>query len=82
MLLQSSLTKNKEAELKESSHEVAGMLLYAKTDEEIQPDNEYWMSGNKIGVKTLDLSGDFDSIEKQAIFSLTPNQEKTKGDRT
>ncbi|MCI7454251.1 MAG: DUF4357 domain-containing protein [Spirochaetales bacterium] len=23
------------------------------------------MSGNKIGVKTLDLSGDFDSIEKQ-----------------
>ena len=57
--------KNKEAELKELSHEVAGMLLYAKTDEEIQPDNEYWMSGNKIGVKTLDLSGDFDSIEKQ-----------------
>ena len=57
--------KNKEAELKDLSHEVAGMLLYAKTDEDIQPDNEYWMSGNKIGVKTLDLSGDFDSIEKQ-----------------
>ena len=57
--------KNKEAELKDLPHEVAGMLLYAKTDEEIQPDNEYWMSGNKIGVKTLDLSGDFDSIEKQ-----------------
>ena len=57
--------KNKEAELKEDSHEVAGMLLYAKTDEEILPDNEYSMSGNKISVKTLDLSGDFASIENQ-----------------
>lgn len=57
--------KNKEAELKYLSHEVAGMLLYAKTDEDIQPDNEYWMSGNKITVQTLDLSGDFESIEKQ-----------------
>lgn len=57
--------KNKEAELKEDSHEVAGMLLYAKTDEDILPDNEYSMSGNKISVKTLDLSGDFASIEEQ-----------------
>lgn len=57
--------KNKEAELKDTNHVVSGMLLYAKTDEDILPNNEYRMSGNKISVKTLDLSGDFDSIEKQ-----------------
>ena len=41
------------------------MLLYAKTDEEIYPDNEYQMSGNQISVKTLDLSSDFDGIATQ-----------------
>lgn len=38
--------KNKEAELASQPHEVSGMLLYAKTDEEIYPDNKYQMSGN------------------------------------
>ena len=33
--------KNKEAELASQPHEVSGMLLYAKTDEEIYPDNKY-----------------------------------------
>ena len=45
--------------------EVSGMLLYAKTDEEIYPDNEYQMSGNQISVKTLDLSCGFDGIADQ-----------------
>ena len=45
--------------------EVSGMLLYARTDEEIQPDNEYMMSGNKISVKTLDLNCDFSEIAEQ-----------------
>ena len=45
--------------------EVSGMLLYAKTDEEIYPNNEYQMSGNQISVKTLDLSCDFDGIAAQ-----------------
>ena len=44
---------------------VSGMLLYAKTDEEITPDNEYMMSGNKISVKTLDLNLEFTDIAKQ-----------------
>ena len=48
-----------------SCENVSGMLLYAKTDEEIYPDNEYMMSGNKITVKTLDLNCDFDEISKQ-----------------
>ena len=41
------------------------MLLYAKTDEEIYPDNEYKMSGNKISVKTLDLNKEFSEIANQ-----------------
>ena len=45
--------------------EVSGMLLYAKTDEEIYPNNEYQMSGNKITVRTLDLNCDFERISAQ-----------------
>ena len=45
--------------------EVSGMLLYAKTDEEIYPNNEYQMSGNKITVRTLNLNCDFEDIAAQ-----------------
>jgi 5-methylcytosine-specific restriction enzyme subunit McrC len=48
-----------------SGGEVSGMLLYARTDEDIQPDNDYIMSGNKISVKTLDLNCDFSVISAQ-----------------
>ena len=57
--------KNKEAELADKPHEVSGMLLYARTDEEVYPENEYHMSGNRIEVRTLNLDGDFSQIKKQ-----------------
>jgi len=57
--------KNKEAEMADQPHEVSGMLLYAKTDEDIYPENTYRMSGNRIKVRTLNLDGAFDSIKKQ-----------------
>lgn len=57
--------KNKDAEFKDEPHTVSGMLLYAATDEAIQPDNSYLMSGNKISVKTLDLNREFSEIEEQ-----------------
>ena len=57
--------KNKEAGFSEQPHTVSGMLLYARTDEEIQPDREYQMSGNRISVKTLDLNRDFSEITAQ-----------------
>ena len=57
--------KNKEAELAGKNHVVSGMLLYAKTDEEQYPDNDYMMSGNKISAKTLDLNKDFADIANQ-----------------
>ncbi len=54
--------KNKD---KAATGSVSGVLLYAKTDEEITPDYNYIMSGNKIGIKTLDLNTDFYKIELQ-----------------
>jgi 5-methylcytosine-specific restriction enzyme subunit McrC len=41
------------------------MLLYAKTDELIQPDQSYQMSGNQISVRTLDLNMEFSEIAAQ-----------------
>ena len=57
--------KNKEYEMREKDHMVSGMLLYAKTDEEIYPNNVYQMSGNQITVRTLDLNVSFDEIARQ-----------------
>ena len=59
--------KNKQAVLERAgeSVEVSGMLLYAATDEEVQPDVTYRMSGNQIGVRTLDLDLPFEEIRVQ-----------------
>ncbi len=57
--------KNKEYELSKNEHSVAGMLLYAKTDEDVYPNQVYQMSGNKIAVRTLDLNRPFADIAEQ-----------------
>mgnify|MGYP003571359055 CR=1 FL=1 len=57
--------KNKQEE--DQSKEVAGMLLYAKTDVGLVPNVEYKMSGNKISARTLDLNTDFQEIRKQLL---------------
>ncbi|MEJ5228917.1 MAG: 5-methylcytosine-specific restriction endonuclease system specificity protein McrC [Pseudothermotoga sp.] len=57
--------KNKEYELRNKPHEVSGLLLYAKTDEEIVPNVTYSMSGNKIAVRALDLNCEFGKIKEQ-----------------
>lgn len=57
--------KNKQEELENKQVTVSEMLLYAKTDEQIVPDNTYQMSGNQISVKTLDLNCGFDKIWEQ-----------------
>lgn len=54
-------TKNKTT----PEQEVSGMILYAKTDEQMQPNHVYHMSGTKISVKTLDLCCHFSEIAKQ-----------------
>lgn len=57
--------KNKAMEFGNEQHQVSGMLLYAATDEVIQPDCSYQMSGNKMSVRTLDLNKDFSEIAAQ-----------------
>lgn len=46
-------------------HSVSGMLLYAKAENEIQPDVEYHMHGNRISVQTLDLNREFPELARQ-----------------
>ena len=57
--------KNHDYAFKEQEHKVSGMLLYAKTEELIQPDNVYQMHGNQITVRTLNLNLPFADIAKQ-----------------
>lgn len=57
--------KNKEAEFVDKPHSVSGMLFYAATDEAIQPNLSYQMSGNRISVRTLDLNQEFSKIAAQ-----------------
>lgn len=57
--------KNRSYQFGEENNTVSGMLLYAKTEEEIQPDNVYQMHGSQISVKTLDLNLPFAEIASQ-----------------
>lgn len=57
--------KNRDFGFGDKTHKVSGMLLYARTDETIQPDNTYRMSGNVISVQTLDLNRKFSEIAQQ-----------------
>ena len=50
---------------KENKKNVAGVLLYAKTVEGKELDEEYQMGGSKIGVVTIDLGKEFCEIEKR-----------------
>lgn len=50
---------------KENTGNISGLLLYAKTDELVHPDNSYKMGGNRIAAKTLDLNCDFSKIKEQ-----------------
>lgn len=63
--------KIRDAELAASgeNHDVAGMLLYAQTDDDAQPKGELSMSGNRISVATLDLGQDF-SLIAEALDSI------------
>ncbi len=59
--------KNKEANLLREGRpkDVSGLLLYAQTDADEQPQATYQMSGNEIRVSTLNLDADFPLIRVQ-----------------
>ena len=48
-----------------TGNNVSGALLYAKTDEDLTPHEEFKLSGNRYVVTTLDLNQEFDVISKQ-----------------
>lgn len=50
---------------KDNTGNVSGMLLYAKTQEEIAPEMEAVFGGNRIYVRSLDLNCDFQAIYGQ-----------------
>ena len=50
---------------KDNTGLVSGMLLYARTQEEIAPDLDATFGKNRIMVRTLDLNCDFSAIESQ-----------------
>ncbi len=58
---------NKKYQLEQAgkANTVSGMLLYARTDEEVQPDSSHVIMGNRMEVKTLDLNQDFSKISGQ-----------------
>jgi len=47
------------------SGRVSGLLLYARTGEELAPDSFFLMGGNRIGVRSLDLNRPFSEIAAQ-----------------
>ncbi|MBO5962469.1 MAG: 5-methylcytosine-specific restriction endonuclease system specificity protein McrC [Alistipes sp.] len=53
------------------SGNVSGLLLYAKTDEDVTPNNEYKLNGNSFKVMTLDLNLPFEAIAKQLDDIIT-----------
>ena len=55
--------KNLEAQY-DADRTISGMLLYAKTEDQFQPDGQFHMTGNEITVRTLDLNMDFSEIRK------------------
>lgn len=57
--------KNRHYDFGAKPHVVSGLLLYAKTEEEIQPDNEYQLHGSRVYIKTLDLNLSFPEIAEQ-----------------
>ncbi len=50
---------------KNHTGKVSGLLLYARTDEDIAPDCSFNIGGNQIGARTLDLNKDFKIISAQ-----------------
>lgn len=50
----------------ENTGNVSGLLLYARTEEDVFPDGKpFVIGGNSIGAKTLDLNQEFSVIAKQ-----------------
>lgn len=60
------------------SESVSGMLLYARTDAEVQPDSSIPLADVHLEIRSLDLNGDFRQISGQLDnIALSMRAEKT-----
>lgn len=50
------------------SEKVAGMLMYARTVSESQPEHHYEIGGKRISVVNLDLNQDFEGIKRDLLL--------------
>lgn len=57
--------KNYSLNFRNTEKNVSGMLLYARTDALVQPNQDYRMSGNNVFVRTLDLGQSFGEIRDE-----------------
>ncbi len=48
-----------------ASGDVSGLILYAKPDEEITPDQDYQMGDNRMVVRTLDWGAEWSEIVEE-----------------
>jgi 5-methylcytosine-specific restriction enzyme subunit McrC len=54
-------------------HDVAGLILYAKTDATVAPNTSVVMSGHRLSVKSLDLNTEFAQIKAQLDAIIQEN---------
>lgn len=55
-----------------ADEKVTGLLLYVKTSDKIQPDQDYQMGGHGVAVKTVDLNQKFTSIKEELNKIVQP----------
>ena len=62
-----SYVKNRQWAIEASGKtgQVAGLLLYARTDEDVAPEGDHVIAGNRIAARSLDLNRDFDALCEQ-----------------
>ena len=65
-----SYVKNKESK---TECKVSGILLYAKTNEDITPNQQLSILGNHFEVRTLDLNVDFSALKSQLDLIIHNN---------
>lgn len=49
------------------NEQLSGMLLYAKTEDDVQPDHEYKIKGKVFKVMHIDLNTEFTFLKEQLL---------------
>jgi 5-methylcytosine-specific restriction enzyme subunit McrC len=60
------------------NEQVGGIILYAKTTHDYLPNHDYWIKGNSLCVKTVDLNQDFKNICSQLLTIADSSMKRIK----